>query len=518
MYRKKQIRRLRHIVPAVMIACSVPVIGTLPYLTVEVSAAEYTGTEQIFSLVEGVDLSEPLDTQGFSLILTSSESALLEGDIIIAGEKHYGWLGDNKAVDLDTKEECVYEFNSEDAFYRFKKLNPEYQIPAGLEAVYQDKLSSVVLPDGFSWMADEEIWDVGDIVYKVSYKPSNTLKYRIVEDIPVTVSVKKKLVSPPMPDNILTTQYKTGLTLADVPLPSGWTFAEPGSALRAGKGKYKALFSGDTEHFEYDVTEKNVVVNVEKGYMTHPPLTYIRVPAGTYLDDSLLPNVDGGSYEWDTPEIVSRSGSYSVTFCPDDQSSYKNEAGLKIMVYASTALAEEAPKTNAMVSGNAKVDKTDVKTTAAPSTSTTQVSQTYGMEENTVDESEESETGSTQIKKNTSGSYLTAKTFAATNKNSADVVVKRGDNSVAVARPARTNTSDTEQSLTEEKSDIEKEYTDDAESVEKAEPVKNSNLVIAPMMKVLIIFAAVIGAVFFVLKKFTGADDEEPDEGEDMPL
>lgn len=424
-------------VPAVLLACSSPVVGAVLCPAAEVLAAAETG--QIFELVDGIDFSKPLDGQGFNRIMTSSSSALLEGDIIVAGARHYGWIGDGRVVDLDTKAEGIYGFDQEDAFYRFKKLDPVYEVPVNLTAVYHDELQSVILPDGFSWTDTGKIEQVGEAVYKAMYTPANTLKYHTVEDIPVMVMVGKKTVSPSMPDNAYTVQYKAGLKLGDVKLPDGWSFAEPGSGLSVGEGMYQAVFQGDTEHYEYDVTQKDVTVRVEKGFLPHPSLTYIRVPAGTYLSDDLLPNTADGSYSWDSSVIVNKSGSYGVTFHPSDKVSYNDEPGLKIYVYVSSALKVQKPSgsngnrgntSHTGSTGNAGGVKTPVQTAPrAPSTSGTLKSEPV-----------QTEKGSTRIRQNTSGSYLTAKTLAATNKSSSDMVVKK-DDAVKVTRKTRPNAS-----------------------------------------------------------------------------
>ena len=77
------------------------------------------------------------------------------------------------------------------------KATPTYTTPTNIEAAYGVSISSIVLPDGFSWMdGTQEVNNWGENTFKAKYTPSDTANYNMVENIDVKVIAKWILVDP----------------------------------------------------------------------------------------------------------------------------------------------------------------------------------------------------------------------------------------------------------------------------------------------------------------------------------
>ena len=71
---------------------------------------------------------------------------------------------------------------------------PEYTVPTGLTGVKGNLLSSITLPEGFTWNDPREILTAGTHKYKATFTPKDTTNYKTVTDIDITVLVKNKFV------------------------------------------------------------------------------------------------------------------------------------------------------------------------------------------------------------------------------------------------------------------------------------------------------------------------------------
>ena len=76
---------------------------------------------------------------------------------------------------------------------------PTYTNPTDIEAMQYQKLSEVILTNGFEWDEPETILEKqGDFTFKARYIPSNTEYYEIVDNIDINVTVKagKNIITP----------------------------------------------------------------------------------------------------------------------------------------------------------------------------------------------------------------------------------------------------------------------------------------------------------------------------------
>lgn len=74
--------------------------------------------------------------------------------------------------------------------FEIKKSKPHYDIPKGLIGVDGQKLSSILLPDGFTWKDENTDLIVGKHKYEASYRSSDE-NYEIVNNIMIEVNTKK---------------------------------------------------------------------------------------------------------------------------------------------------------------------------------------------------------------------------------------------------------------------------------------------------------------------------------------
>ena len=108
--------------------------------------------------------------------------------------------GTNKGVDATSIEltngwDANYELSVSELFnfpspLEIAKATPPYIIPTGLTANYGDLLSTVELPDGWTWETSTAlVGDVGIQTHLAKFTPADIINYNIVENIPVDVTV-----------------------------------------------------------------------------------------------------------------------------------------------------------------------------------------------------------------------------------------------------------------------------------------------------------------------------------------
>ena len=78
------------------------------------------------------------------------------------------------------------------ADWSIQKANPIYVVPTGLEGTKGNALSTVTLPDGFTWAdGTTEMNTTGNQTFPATFTPSDTDNYNVVNNISVTVNVKE---------------------------------------------------------------------------------------------------------------------------------------------------------------------------------------------------------------------------------------------------------------------------------------------------------------------------------------
>ena len=116
-----------------------------------------------------------------------------------------GNAGNREHVAIYTPVDPNYHSVEENVSITVKKANPTYIVPTGIEAPYDVTLSTIGLPQGFSWMdGNQKTLAWGENTFKAKYTPSDTANYNVVEDIDIKVNVKWILVDPTAGDVTVT--------------------------------------------------------------------------------------------------------------------------------------------------------------------------------------------------------------------------------------------------------------------------------------------------------------------------
>ena len=140
---------------------------------------------------------------------------------------------------------------NDNCFLYTKYMTPSYTVPTGLSAVYGSNVSSIKLPGRFSWLSAGKVGNAGENILKVKFTPSDTMKYRSVSGISVTVTVKKANPSynVPGPFNAVFEDK-----IEDIALPSGFEWESEGTIKEAGEHTYYVTYTPDDTK-NYNVVE-----------------------------------------------------------------------------------------------------------------------------------------------------------------------------------------------------------------------------------------------------------------------
>lgn len=124
----------------------------------------------------------------------------------VALPEHWSWKNPNDLVGnvgnqihiaIYTPEDPNYKAVEENVTISVSKANPTYVVPSTIDAPYDVALSTIGLPEGFSWMdGTQKTSTWGENTFKAKYTPSDTVNYNIVENIDIKVNVKWILVDP----------------------------------------------------------------------------------------------------------------------------------------------------------------------------------------------------------------------------------------------------------------------------------------------------------------------------------
>ena len=119
---------------------------------------------------------------------------------------HWSWKNPNDLVGNAGERTHAAIYTPEDPNYKavevnvtvtVAKANPTYVVPSTIDAPYDVELSTIGLPEGFSWMdGTQKTSTWGENTFKAKYTPTDTVNYNVVENIDIKVNVKWILVDP----------------------------------------------------------------------------------------------------------------------------------------------------------------------------------------------------------------------------------------------------------------------------------------------------------------------------------
>jgi uncharacterized repeat protein (TIGR02543 family) len=213
------------------------------------------------------------------------------------------------------------------------KADPAYSLPTGLTATYGDVLSSVELPDGWTWMdAATTVGNAGLQMHKAIFTPNDITNYDIVENVDVSINVAKAdydMSEITLPQD-LTAVY--GNLLSSVDLPDGWSWQGTGTVGNAGERTHKATFTPeDTEN--YDIVTVDVEITVAKANYDISEITLPQGLTATYGD--LLSSVElPTGWSWEGTGTVGNAGTqiHKATFTPEDTDNYNTVTDIEIEI------------------------------------------------------------------------------------------------------------------------------------------------------------------------------------------
>lgn len=92
------------------------------------------------------------------------------------------------------------------------KGNPNFTVPTGLKAKYDQTLADVDLPDGFTWEDEtQKVGTVGEHSFEATYTPVDTDNYNVVNDVVIKVNVE-------LADSIISAPTKADATQTSITL------------------------------------------------------------------------------------------------------------------------------------------------------------------------------------------------------------------------------------------------------------------------------------------------------------
>lgn len=220
------------------------------------------------------------------------------------------------------------------------KATPSYTVPSGLTATYGDTLSTVTLPEGWTWAdGTQSVGNVGENTFKANFTPTDTNNYNTVSGVNVSVTVGKANPTYTVPTG-LTATY--GQTLANVTLPTGWSWVNGTASVgNVGTNSFKATFTpADTANYN-TVSDVNVSVTVGKANPTYTVPTGLTATYGDTLSAVALPT----GWAWaDSTQSVGNVGTntFKANFTPADTANYNTVSGVDVTVTVGKTAGKDA--------------------------------------------------------------------------------------------------------------------------------------------------------------------------------
>ncbi len=310
----------------------------------------YTQSSPLYDLTS-IAISNDSEGEGAVIYSVDSTSSLPEG-LVFNNGKLYGSL----AKASDVSKDIVFVIkgkNQTSAFFTLTlgavaKGEVEWSIPTERQAVIGNVLAEVVLPvdsrGTYSWVdssisVGNEVKTLTDIA--MTFVPNDVTNYDWETaainagatyqngfiQFNVDVKVCAGIPTYTVPEN-LTATY--GQTLGDVKLPAdengafSWQTDSNTSVGAVGSHRFYATYTpSDTASYQ-TVKNISVYVEVQKAVPTYKKIESVSQDVGLTLGDLVLPDVEGGKYQWiTTTSTVPVDGTaYQVGFKPNDTRNY----------------------------------------------------------------------------------------------------------------------------------------------------------------------------------------------------
>lgn len=207
------------------------------------------------------------------------------------------------------------------------KADPAYTVPTLSNVTYSPNLtlSTVVLPEGWTWDNGSTILVAGSGSYTLTFTPVDSANYNVVhKNISLTVDKAIPSVETPAPVPVT---YRPNLKLSDIALGDGWSWDLPNTNLAvSSSGEYKATYTPTDSDNYLPLNHVAIPVTINKAtpqavvFPTASAITY-----GQALSESTLTGGLGdGTFRWVhgsiKPTVI--NGGYEVEFVPNDADNY----------------------------------------------------------------------------------------------------------------------------------------------------------------------------------------------------
>ncbi len=163
--------------------------------------ANYTGTFSVAFTIKKAQLNKPTaSTTSFVYDGTSKGySSFHDSEVFEFTGTNTATNVGNYSLTIYLKDKDNYEWKDGTTTdvvinWSITQATPEFTVPTGLTGVKGDFLSSITLPAGFTWNNPSELLTAGTHTYKATYTPTDTINYKTVTDIEISVVVKNKFV------------------------------------------------------------------------------------------------------------------------------------------------------------------------------------------------------------------------------------------------------------------------------------------------------------------------------------
>lgn len=263
-----------------------------------------------------------------------------------SGSTKVGSVGKHTFKVIYTPNDTInYRSVTFDVIINVKKINPDYMLPTDLEAIYGDKLSSIILPQGFKFMdGNDNVGNAGVNNFEIVYTPNDTLNYNVVTD---TVSIKVNKANPEVP-NVSLEPVVYGTLLKDISLPNSFAWkAQNNKVGNVGEKTFTAIYTpSDTNN--YLVKEVELDVIVVKYKPNDLKINDLYATYGDTLGDVVLPEVEDGTYQY-VKALSTKVGNvgehvFYVNYIPSDISNYEIINNIPVKIIVRKAQGEEVVK------------------------------------------------------------------------------------------------------------------------------------------------------------------------------
>ena len=195
----------------------------------------------------------------------------------------------------------------------------------GINTIYTSgmTLTNIPLPADYKWNVPGTSLSAGPGQYSATYTDPSENYLPATGNITVNVA---KAAANFGTVTVINTTYTSGMTLANVSLPSGYAWDAPGTVLNVAKSGMQ--FDAHTTNPNYETANGKIIVNIAKaaGSFGSPDVINTKYASGLTLGN-MTPNLAAG-YAWNAPgtSLSAGTGQYSATYT-DPSDNYEPASG-----------------------------------------------------------------------------------------------------------------------------------------------------------------------------------------------